>query len=662
MVAMSGQAEPELFNSPDLDSGDDFDYEALLAEFEAEFGSGDSDGESQSTADVSAPSDIAPPAAGHSDFSTLGEQETASNTPEPSQYNTSEFEVENFDEALSTEIGESESAGEVSESTEQSVSATGGDIVQEIREASVNISSAIADVNNSIFGIWTSTSELTSLSAQAEFDTATLAKKIVDLAGNSQEIANQINDAVQISNEAAEKASESSERVLALQQSSTEIEEVVNMIASIAKKTNLLALNATIEAARAGAAGRGFAVVAQEVKELSRQTAESTEVIRQRIDQIRGESSDTSNMVLGIIEKLENAKPYYAKVVESIGEQNTTFESVKHSANLAAEFISTVSVTAMEIDSHAKSAETVNERAADVAKTADRLLSAFIEETRAKIRGERRKLPRYPVMLEFRVNGTSLGRTDDISSGGVLADLSNGYMLQDGETVTLHFDEFGEIEATHLSKSDLGHHFQFSHDSDEANQRLEKFLDELENEFQLMIARAERGSKGIAAVFENAIGSGRVTNEQVFEKEHPAIQYTNPRQFEAAYLEELESELKAVIDMIRDEASDIIIAVPVGREGYKPVHHDEFSQTSIPDNPEYNKKHARNKTISDTPASIAVARNTNSHVIQVRDLGEFGLDIPPACEVAVPIFINGRHWGAFTTLYRRSYSQNDGSQ
>lgn len=69
-------------------------------------------------------------------------------------------------------------------------------------------------------------------------------------------------------------------------ESVNQIQDAVNLIASIASETSLLALNASIEAARAGEAGRGFAVVATQISKLSEDSNQSAKTIEDIINQL----------------------------------------------------------------------------------------------------------------------------------------------------------------------------------------------------------------------------------------------------------------------------------------------------------------------------------------------------------------------------------------
>jgi|GEM_PF-5893154 len=116
------------------------------------------------------------------------------------------------------------------------------------------------------------------------------AKNLTEMAANAQAGAEHgeqvIKNALSQMDLVANAVIELANSIEALEKRSAQISNIVELISSIADKTNLLALNAAIEAARAGEYGRGFAVVADEIRRLADQTHTSTNEISELINGI----------------------------------------------------------------------------------------------------------------------------------------------------------------------------------------------------------------------------------------------------------------------------------------------------------------------------------------------------------------------------------------
>jgi methyl-accepting chemotaxis protein len=164
------------------------------------------------------------------------------------------------------------------------------------------------------------------------------------------------------------------------------------------------------------------------------------------------------------------------------------------------------------------------------------------------------------------------------------------------------------------------------------------------------ILKAQEACRQIQAAVEEAIDSGEVTVEDVFDHDYQIVEGSNPVQYTVRFNDTADRHVRPILD--RSEASDgRIIGCAIGdMNGYLPTHLSKRSHPQGPD-PVWNDEHCRNKRIliddttrmalaSDRPATLATYRM------------ELGDKFIPVKNVFVPLWIKGRRWGNFELAYR----------
>lgn len=175
---------------------------------------------------------------------------------------------------------------------------------------------------------------------------------------------------------------------------SSEIQEIVTVISSIAGQTNLLALNAAIEAARAGEAGRGFAVVAEEVRKLAEQSASATHRIGQIIGKMTTDIGFSVNVVTkanvevatGKVAAMDTAKGFES-IVDKLDQVQSGIEQISHAVEETAKGMQAVVANVQNISavSEETSASTQTVAAAAEEQNASLQEVTFSAEALAKM-------------------------------------------------------------------------------------------------------------------------------------------------------------------------------------------------------------------------------------------------------------------------------------
>lgn len=195
-----------------------------------------------------------------------------------------------------------------------------GDIISQVKQAAINVNQTSQELSGASLDL----NDRTQNQAAALEETAASLEEMTSTIRQNAEstrMAEELSDKAKIDATKGQKLMDASiSAVEGIRQSSTEIEQIISIIDSIAFQTNLLALNAAVEAARAGEHGRGFAVVAGEVRTLAGKSADAAKQIKDLIDKSVSEINDGTSKIKETGENLEQINGSILKVAEIIRE------------------------------------------------------------------------------------------------------------------------------------------------------------------------------------------------------------------------------------------------------------------------------------------------------------------------------------------------------
>ncbi len=292
--------------------------------------------------------------------------------------------------------------------------------------------------------------------------------------------------------------------------------------------------------------------------------------------------------------------------------------------------------------------ETARSVGAGVAGLAGGLAGRTVASLRQAEIGDRREHDRYPVDLAVRVGNWGLGRVLDVSRGGLLLAPPEGCAAPVGARLSLDLRGLGRMQVQVVGASPRGLHCALGDAASEG--RMRDALVAIEEENRPLIAAATGGAAAVGTALEQVLAEGRLARHALFDTTYRPVAGIEPPHYLTAAVPVLEDILPPILEPLLLADPRTAFCIAVDRNGYAPVHNRAQAQAPRAGDPAWNALHARQRRLYDDRIGLSAARSTRAFLVQACPQDEAGR--PPLREVASPIRVHGRHWGALRMGFR----------